>query len=99
MQEDCLDVGVDIMRQDISRREFVMTTAAAATMMTPTAANLAADRAGMTKAKNRMRIGLYTITYLGIWYKGDAMKLPALMRFAKKVRAIPQAKFSGALFN
>ncbi len=31
-----------------------------------------------------MKIGLYTITYLGIWYKGDAIPLKELMRFAKK---------------
>ncbi len=31
-----------------------------------------------------MKIGLYSITYLGIWYKGDAIPLQDLMRFAKK---------------
>jgi len=31
-----------------------------------------------------MKIGLYSITYLGIWYKGDGMPLKDLMRFAKK---------------
>jgi sugar phosphate isomerase/epimerase len=31
-----------------------------------------------------MKIGLYTITYLGVWYKGDATPLKELMRFAKK---------------
>ena len=31
-----------------------------------------------------MKIGLYTITYLGVWYKGDAIPLKELMRFAKK---------------
>ncbi len=31
-----------------------------------------------------MKTGLYTITYLGIWYKGDAIPLKELMRFAKK---------------
>lgn len=31
-----------------------------------------------------MKIGLYSITYLGIWYKGDGMELKDLMRFAKK---------------
>ncbi|HQE25041.1 MAG TPA: sugar phosphate isomerase/epimerase family protein [Candidatus Atribacteria bacterium] len=31
-----------------------------------------------------MKIGLYSITYLGIWYKGDAIPLKDLMRFAKE---------------
>jgi sugar phosphate isomerase/epimerase len=31
-----------------------------------------------------VKIGLYTITYLGVWYKGDAIPLKELMRFAKK---------------
>ena len=31
-----------------------------------------------------MKIGLYTITYLGVWYKGDAIPLKELMRFAEK---------------
>ena len=30
-----------------------------------------------------MKIGLYSITYLGIWYKGDAIPLKDLMRFVK----------------
>jgi len=73
------------MRQDMSRRKFLATTAtAAATVMTPNVAKPAAECPETTEAKNRMKIGLYTITYLGIWYEGDAMKLPALMRFAKK---------------
>lgn len=31
-----------------------------------------------------MKIGLYTITYLGVWYKGEGIELSELMRFAKK---------------
>jgi sugar phosphate isomerase/epimerase len=31
-----------------------------------------------------MKIGLYSITYLGIWYRGEHMELKELMRFAKK---------------
>jgi sugar phosphate isomerase/epimerase len=30
-----------------------------------------------------MKIGIYSITYLGIWYRGEAMDLRGLMRFAK----------------
>jgi sugar phosphate isomerase/epimerase len=31
-----------------------------------------------------MKIGIYSITYLGVWYIGDAMPLKEFMRFAKK---------------
>ena len=31
-----------------------------------------------------MKIGIYTITYLGIWYEGDAIPLKDLMSKAKK---------------
>ena len=31
-----------------------------------------------------MKIGLYSVTYLGIWYKGDGMELKDVMRLAKK---------------
>ncbi len=31
-----------------------------------------------------MKIGLYSITYLGCWYRGEALTLPELVRTAKK---------------
>src|SRR5256886_10900079 len=31
-----------------------------------------------------MKIGLYSITYLGCWYRGEALDLPELIRTAKK---------------
>ncbi|MGO8676144.1 MAG: sugar phosphate isomerase/epimerase family protein [Limisphaerales bacterium] len=31
-----------------------------------------------------MKIGLYSITYLGIWYRGDALTLPELIKRAKR---------------
>src|SRR5438874_803490 len=30
-----------------------------------------------------MRIGLYSVTYRGIWYRGEALDLPAFLRLAK----------------
>ena len=30
-----------------------------------------------------MKIGLYSITYLGCWYRGEALTLPELIRTAK----------------
>ena len=31
-----------------------------------------------------MKIGLYSITYLGCWYRGEALTLPELVRTAKE---------------
>ena len=31
-----------------------------------------------------MKIGLYSITYLGCWYRGEALALPELIHAAKK---------------
>jgi len=31
-----------------------------------------------------MKLGLYSITYLGCWYQGEALTLPELIRTAKK---------------
>ena len=70
------------MKQDISRRQFLAATAAA--VVAPAVARPSTKRLETTETKKTMKIGLYTITYLGIWYKGDAMKLSELMRFIKK---------------
>ncbi len=31
-----------------------------------------------------MKLGLYSITYLGLWYRGEALSLPAMIRKAKE---------------
>jgi sugar phosphate isomerase/epimerase len=31
-----------------------------------------------------MKLGLYSITYLGLWYRGEALPLPAMIKRAKK---------------
>ena len=31
-----------------------------------------------------MKVGLYSITYLGLWYRGEALTLPELIRKAKE---------------
>ena len=31
-----------------------------------------------------MKLGLYSITYLGLWYRGEALPLPAMITQAKK---------------
>ena len=73
------------MKQQISRRQFLATAVgAAAATATAAAAQPEAKRVGTTKRKKRMKIGLYSITYMGIWYSGDGMELRDLMRFARK---------------
>ncbi len=67
------------MSADVSRRVFLSTTAAAAT-----AAALRVSARPVQKVPGRMKIGLYTITYLGIWYEGDAIPLKEVMHKAKK---------------
>ncbi|UCG56409.1 MAG: sugar phosphate isomerase/epimerase [Phycisphaerales bacterium] len=73
------------MKEHLSRREFLTTATAAATIA-------AADRvvrpgmaaqAATKPQKARMKIGLYTITYLGIWYEGEAIELKRLMHLIK----------------
>lgn len=67
------------MRKDVSRRVFLSTTAAAAT-----AAAIRVPAKPAEKAPGAMKIGIYTITYLGIWYEGDAIPLKDLMPKVKK---------------
>ena len=31
-----------------------------------------------------MKLGLYSITYLGVWYRGEALTLPELIKTAKR---------------
>ena len=34
--------------------------------------------------KSQMKVGLYTITFLGVWYRGEALKLEDIIRRAKE---------------
>lgn len=68
------------MNQDVSRRRFLSTAVAAAS----TAAVLSPSTYSRPVPNGRMKIGIYTITYLGIWYKGDAIPLKELMPRVKK---------------
>lgn len=73
------------MNRDISRRQFLATTVAAAAAPSMAAtAQPAAKRVGIMDTKDRMKIGLYTITYLGVWYKGKAIQLKDVILSAKK---------------
>jgi sugar phosphate isomerase/epimerase len=38
----------------------------------------------MEGKKSKMKVGLYSITFLGIWYRGEALTLPEVIKTAKK---------------
>ncbi len=59
---------------DISRRTFARTAAVAA-------GALSASRAAVAAAD--VKVGLYSITYLGVWYRGDALTLEQVIQRAR----------------
>jgi sugar phosphate isomerase/epimerase len=77
----------DLMDSELSRRSFLATTAVAATAGISAAANKAAAKQaiqGSKAGRPKMKIGLYSMTYNGIWYRGDGMRCKEVMRFAKQ---------------
>ena len=64
----------------MDRREFVGTTLAA------TAGVLAATQPALPKPDSApgMKLGLYSITFQGIWYRGEPLKLEEVIRRAKQ---------------
>ena len=61
----------------LTRRAFAGAAAMAA-------ATLPAMQAAPTKAGSAVKLGLYSITYLGVWYNGDALTLEEVIDRAKK---------------
>ncbi|MGA2132009.1 MAG: sugar phosphate isomerase/epimerase family protein [Bryobacteraceae bacterium] len=66
----------DDQRNSISRRGFVQTAALAATLG-------AADAARSASAAE-VKIGLYSITYGGVWYRGDALTVEQVIGRARQ---------------
>ena len=68
------------MDSNVSRRRFLVGSVAAVS------AAAAQDRlkARSATVNPGMKIGLYTITYLGVWYRGDAIPLGQLMPMIKE---------------
>lgn len=67
----------------MNRRQFIGKTAAL------TAGLLGAEAFGLVSAtrnerKSGMKTGLYSITFLGVWYSGEPLTLPDLIRTARK---------------
>lgn len=66
----------------MKRREFVGTLAATAAALQPAALGL--TKLGDPPKGPGMKVGLYSITFLGIWYQGDGLTLEDVIRRAKR---------------
>lgn len=66
----------------INRREFVGTLAATAAMLESSA--LGFSKPAKPKKSSGMKVGLYSITYLGIWYRGEGLPMEEVIKRAKK---------------
>lgn len=66
---------------EINRRKFMATSLAAT-------AGLVAGINGFSqssqKKKSNVKVGLYSITFLGVWYRGEALSLEEVIKRAKK---------------
>jgi sugar phosphate isomerase/epimerase len=62
----------------LRRRDFVRTAASAA------AALPAADVLRAAAPPAEIKLGLYSITYLGVWYRGDALSVEQIIQRAKQ---------------
>jgi sugar phosphate isomerase/epimerase len=68
--------------KNINRREFVGALAASAAVLQPGAFG-SSQPAGEKKGSG-MKVGLYSITYLGIWYRGEGLPMEDVIKRAKK---------------
>jgi sugar phosphate isomerase/epimerase len=66
---------------NMNRRQFVTTTLAATAGL---ATGISAMPISENKKKADIKVGLYSITYLGVWYRGQALTLEELIKRAKK---------------
>jgi sugar phosphate isomerase/epimerase len=64
-------------RNSINRRDFARTAALAA-------AAAAASQFASAEPSGNVKLGLYSITYLGVWYRGDALTLEQVVRRARR---------------
>jgi sugar phosphate isomerase/epimerase len=68
----------------INRRDFVgASLAATAGLLASSQTGFSSQAANATKSSG-LKVGLYSITYLGVWYRGNALSLEDVIRRAKK---------------
>ncbi|MFB0553700.1 MAG: sugar phosphate isomerase/epimerase family protein [Phycisphaerae bacterium] len=65
---------------EMNRRQFMGTSLAAAAGL---AANINSVSQSAQKKKSNMKVGLYSITFLGVWYRGEALSLEDMIKRAK----------------
>lgn len=64
----------------MNRRQFMGTSLAVAAGL---AANVNNISQSAQKKKSNMKVGLYSITFLGVWYRGEALSLEEMIKRAK----------------
>jgi sugar phosphate isomerase/epimerase len=75
MEDNFMKEGIEI-----NRRQFMGTSlAVTAGLLT----NINSTSQGAQKKKSNMKVGLYSITFLGIWYRGEALSLEEMIKRAK----------------
>jgi sugar phosphate isomerase/epimerase len=65
----------------MNRRQFISASMAATAGLV---ANLSSIAHSSQTKKSNMKVGLYSITFLGIWYRGEALTLEQMIKRAKK---------------
>jgi len=68
----------------IPRRQFVGTAALAAAGLMGTGSDPAQAQPQPPAGKSGIKVGLYSITFLGVWYQGKALTLEQMIRKAKE---------------
>jgi len=66
---------------EMSRRQFMLTSMAATAGL---AANIHGFSRGIQPKKSNMKVGLYSITFLGIWFRGESPTMEEQIQLAKE---------------
>jgi sugar phosphate isomerase/epimerase len=76
MEDNFMKEGIET-----NRRQFMGASLAATAGLL---ANINSISQGAQKKKSNMKVGLYSITFLGIWYRGEALSLEEMIKRAKR---------------
>jgi hypothetical protein len=66
----------------INRRDFVGASLAATAGLLASSETGFSNQAASPKKSPGLKVGLYSITYLGVWYRGNALSLEEVIRRA-----------------
>jgi len=75
MEDNFMKEGIEM-----NRRQFMGTSLAATAGLL---ANINSTSQGAQKKMSNMKVGLYSITFLGVWYRGEALSLEEMIKRAK----------------